>query len=491
MDKIRMYSELETLVEKFMVDGAEWDLVIGWGDLFLEQVKDHLCFALDRDVSAVPNVSLLSMGIRKAVSSVNFSFSIKQDQERCLLEIKTEQEHLRYLFRKLPFSSLAVYRKELETMRTMAEKCMGKMPYVGTGKVAVWTKDSPLDMSGDLDYSFLKLKQRPIVFLAPHNRLGYAVACDKTNTGCVARVHWHMPPKDEVWDVDYCIFPLEDEPQAPLEAARKPAPSEFYDSYEAVRKGVREGKLLVVYEDLVLDIAEFIEHHPGAAGSIRPYVGREIGRWIYGGLDHEGKVHKHTETALELMLKYQVGKINDPFIKKFHAGVPPGTRLQDHEFVVEDIEGVTDIHVLLKLKNKDIRVTPLFNVVESFGRYYTLVKQGVNLARNYACAFTAEENINKEHQKLANAIASKGDYAVPYPEIARVELSYVPLVVKAKGELSKWVGSNAQPGTKMTLRGPFVSVPLTCRAVDSEFPPTRPAPSLGFVAIPPSPYSMI
>jgi hypothetical protein len=460
MDKIRMYSQLIQTVGDFEAEGAKWQLTSGWGDLLLEQPKDGLCYALDREVSAVPNISLLIMSIKKDMTraGISYTFSLKPDKESALLRIKTPVEELAYLFRRLPFSSLALYRRELEELKAKAEHCMGRRPIVGTCKLPKVVKDTPLDFTGEFDYSFLKLTKPPIVFLAPRNQLGYAAVRNKTPAACEALLHWHNPPKDEPWELDYCIFPLEGVEAPRLEELKKaPRVDEHIDSYEAVWKAVKAGRLLVVYEDIVIDIADFIEHHPGLATSLRPYIGREIGRWVYGAVDHEGKVHPHSENALELMLKYRVGRIDDPYAKRFHVGVPAGALLQNQEFaLVEEVNGVTDVHVLAKLKNNDIRVTPLLNKVESFGRYYTMENPITHTSRNYAAAFTAEESINNEHMRLANAIETKKDYDTPYPEIAKVELEYVPLVVKPKGALSRWLAYDAQPGWKVLLRGPFV-----------------------------------
>ncbi len=47
-------------------------------------------------------------------------------------------------------------------------------------------------------------------------------------------------------------------------------------SYEDLEKAVAKGRKLVVYEDIVIDVTNFIAEHPGGAQTLEQYVGKGL-----------------------------------------------------------------------------------------------------------------------------------------------------------------------------------------------------------------------
>lgn len=57
-------------------------------------------------------------------------------------------------------------------------------------------------------------------------------------------------------------------------------------------KAIFYGEKFVILDDLVLDIKEFIDVHPGGRFAIRHFVGRDIGKFFYGGYSLDGNIKK-------------------------------------------------------------------------------------------------------------------------------------------------------------------------------------------------------
>ena len=67
-----------------------------------------------------------------------------------------------------------------------------------------------------------------------------------------------------------------------------------------------EDRTILVYEDDVLDVTDFLKDHPGGAGIIEDYNNNEITE-----LFHSAYPHAHSKTALRLLYKYKIGSIKE------------------------------------------------------------------------------------------------------------------------------------------------------------------------------------
>jgi len=54
------------------------------------------------------------------------------------------------------------------------------------------------------------------------------------------------------------------------------------------RRLVEEGRQLLILDELVLDVEEFIHHHPGGKFFIKQNIGRDVSKFFYGGYAMEG-----------------------------------------------------------------------------------------------------------------------------------------------------------------------------------------------------------
>ena len=76
---------------------------------------------------------------------------------------------------------------------------------------------------------------------------------------------------------------------------------------------VKEGKKLVILDDMILNVSRFLENHPGGRFSLDHNVGRDISKFFYGGysLENLKKVqsHAHSNDARRIVNKLIIGRI--------------------------------------------------------------------------------------------------------------------------------------------------------------------------------------
>ena len=67
---------------------------------------------------------------------------------------------------------------------------------------------------------------------------------------------------------------------------------------------IRQGRKLVILDEVVLDVGSFISHHPGGAFVIRHNIGRDISKFFHGGYSLDGNMggqpavgYKHSNYA--------------------------------------------------------------------------------------------------------------------------------------------------------------------------------------------------
>ena len=55
---------------------------------------------------------------------------------------------------------------------------------------------------------------------------------------------------------------------------------------------MKDGRALVVLDDLVIDITQFISHHPGGRFVLKTTIGRDIAKFFFGGYNLENNLEK-------------------------------------------------------------------------------------------------------------------------------------------------------------------------------------------------------
>jgi len=61
--------------------------------------------------------------------------------------------------------------------------------------------------------------------------------------------------------------------------------------------------MLVILDDLVLDVGDYMDNHPGGRFLLSHNIGRDVSKFFYGGyaldgnISNKAKVHRHTNVA--------------------------------------------------------------------------------------------------------------------------------------------------------------------------------------------------
>ena len=78
---------------------------------------------------------------------------------------------------------------------------------------------------------------------------------------------------------------------------------------------VANGQKLVILDDLILDISQFMFEHPGGTFSISHNIGKDISKFFYGGYslenigDKKVENHKHSEYARKIIPELITGRL--------------------------------------------------------------------------------------------------------------------------------------------------------------------------------------
>lgn len=68
---------------------------------------------------------------------------------------------------------------------------------------------------------------------------------------------------------------------------------------------------MVLLDDMVLDMGDYMANHPGGKFAMEANIGRDVSKFFYGGYSLENinkvKPHKHSNAARKLVDKYAIG----------------------------------------------------------------------------------------------------------------------------------------------------------------------------------------
>lgn len=457
MDKAKTYRSLAQLTQLFTSEGEEWELKTEPGvvDLFNKASKAR--YSIDRDESSLPNLPIMIAAVTKERPVVEYKLLVREDKGKCRMIIKTSIEVLEYFFRRVPPVDITEEKKELKEFNESLNEVPQKLPFYKVYRFTKWKEYGLYDMETILDYSELKFKYTPLIFASPLNMAGYVSIAEKTATSCKLLIKYEKEFIGQEHIVSVCIYPMDKPCEEPKPIIPPPDKKiQVFSSHEEVREEVKNGKKYVIYQEDVIDIEPFAAVHPGLAKVFEGLLGKEISRWFHGSEGVDGKSHAHSEEAIKILRYFKIGKIEDPIKEDFFRGIEPGKSIVDYNFVSEEQEGVTDVHILVKLTHPTIMLAPMFSNVESFGRYFTIFAFAKKIWRNYCCVFCSSYEISKQHQLLWKAVENKTDYKRHFENIETANSRSVSFILRATGKFSTWFAQEAREKTEFILNGPFV-----------------------------------
>lgn len=69
---------------------------------------------------------------------------------------------------------------------------------------------------------------------------------------------------------------------------------------------LKQGRCLVILDDMILDVKMFLDDHPGGKFSLMNNIGRDISKFFYGGysMENVNKVdhHAHSPAAKKIAM---------------------------------------------------------------------------------------------------------------------------------------------------------------------------------------------
>lgn len=149
--------------------------------------------------------------------------------------------------------------------------------------------------------------------------------------------------------------------------------------YAFVENKILEGKKLIIYEDSILDIESYLPNHPGIDGLLNEHIGKEIGRFIYGGIPCSTfSPHNHSYEALELIERLKIGTLSnvsrDSIFLPLEAGIhnPKGEL-----WTLIGKKTINKAYSVFRFKCPKFRSSAMLPGVAHCGKYYA-----VNITRN-------------------------------------------------------------------------------------------------------------
>ena len=77
---------------------------------------------------------------------------------------------------------------------------------------------------------------------------------------------------------------------------------------------IKEGRSLVILDDMILDVGKFADDHPGGKFSLMNNIGREIGKFFHGGYSLEATDlvdhHSHSASAKKIAMSMVIGYLD-------------------------------------------------------------------------------------------------------------------------------------------------------------------------------------
>lgn len=201
-----------------------------------------------------------------------------------------------------------------------------------------------------------------------------------------------------------------------------------------VRKGVKK---LVILDDLILDITNFTNSHPGGRFLLEKNTGRDISKYFHGGYSYEpiqkASNHKHSNYARTI--------VNDLIVARFVA--KRGTSIMSAKAQVQDDDAPRDIRTYKFVPRGDQ------NLASGMSNFYPDL---TNCGKHYLVQRVNEAGKLIDHARQYTVAASM-DQAVYGQTVKALEAHGTDNAAKETQELERVInaGRNASE-IKMTIK---------------------------------------
>lgn len=182
---------------------------------------------------------------------------------------------------------------------------------------------------------------------------------------------------------------------------------------------------IVLLDNLVCDITDFINSHPGGASNIEPFVGKDISRYLSGTFaPHSGfKLYKHRFQTIKYAIeKFTIGKLHDnhqiAFIEnnKEKISVYPNCGFERVSYI---LIAKDTYKVELACNCMDFKFAVGLPGVDFLGRHYSVTSKIMNKTRYYSICFILNNQVNAAHRRLMDCMLNSQELKLTtsFPEL--------------------------------------------------------------------------
>jgi cytochrome b involved in lipid metabolism len=227
----------------------------------------------------------------------------------------------------------------------------------------------------------------------------------------------------------------------------------------ALNKVFREGKKWVFYDDLVLDVAPFVNSHPGGAIFIKKAYGEDMGKYINGcsSFGEHYLPYDHTNQARDLAERLAIAKIPYPeevFIKKSKQ-----IDFGNMEWTVASKRFIATNTLYVKLASFALGILNDGVCPTHFGKHFLITSDidGRTVRRYYSALFVNLEEWSKQVLGTTMKINSDSlEDSYVEDEDNHKLTSFIQLIIKVyyQGAFTSYL-NHSPLGLNLTLKGPI------------------------------------
>ena len=211
------------------------------------------------------------------------------------------------------------------------------------------------------------------------------------------------------------------------------------DAYNYIKEELRKGRRILIFEDSVIDYNRFIKAHPG--DFMEELMGKEIARYIYGGLPYKGyRHHRHTNIVYDLLSSIEIGRIYNHTRRLLFVPNGENVRLNTTVWQLVERNMISQVHARFRFVSPFINTRGFIPGLSHIGKYFTLFSFHHGLSRHYTSALAMNPTLYLAHTNLINAY-DRGD--TTFIALASDPNQYfkngIEIYVKKMFLLSKWL----------------------------------------------------
>ncbi|CAI2387249.1 unnamed protein product [Moneuplotes crassus] len=172
---------------------------------------------------------------------------------------------------------------------------------------------------------------------------------------------------------------------------------------------VQQGRKVVLFNNYIIDVASFIDEHPGTALAITQNIGQDVGKYIFGatGMNCDVPKYCHSSYSIKILEKLAIGKMctTSKEITEYWEKPTP----KESVFVVEEKSTIFDDVVRVKmrvLKQKEaISRKHQVNDLRYSGMGYSITSLKDQLCRYYTICDCMRDEVYQRYCKIFTAVS--------------------------------------------------------------------------------------